>query len=64
MTFGDGVLGNHSSVKGFKLVATDGRAGRVSWASYAPGESYLVLTVGRLNRISPAGRRSDERRRG
>jgi hypothetical protein len=58
MTFGDGVLGIHSSVKGFKVVATDGRAGRVSWASYAPGESYLVLSVGRLNRkhhVLPAG---------
>src|SRR5262249_23699964 len=58
MTFPDGVLGNHSSVKGFKVIATDGRCGRVSWASYAPGESYLVLTVGRLSRkhhVLPAG---------
>jgi hypothetical protein len=58
MTFPDGVLGEHSSVKGFKVVATDGRAGRVSWASYAPGESYLVLTLGRLGRkhhVLPAG---------
>jgi len=58
MTFPDGVLGGHSSVKGFKVVAADGRAGRVSWASYAPGESYLVLTLGRLSRkhhVLPAG---------
>ena len=58
MTFPDGVLGEHSSVKGFKVVAADGRAGRVSWATYAPGESYLVLTVGRLSRkhhVLPAG---------
>ena len=58
MTFGDGVLAGHSSVKGFKVVATDGRAGRVSWASYAPGESYLVLTQGvlrRRHRVLPAG---------
>jgi len=58
MTFGDGVLGDRSSVKGYKVVATDGRAGRVSWATYAPGESYLVLTVGRLSRkhhVLPAG---------
>jgi len=58
LTFGDGVLVGHPSVKGFKVVATDGRAGRVSWATYAPGESYLVLTVGRLSRthhVLPAG---------
>ena len=58
MTFPDGVLAGHSSVKGFKVVATDGRAGRVSWASYAPGESYLVLTLGllrRTHRVLPAG---------
>jgi hypothetical protein len=50
MTFAAGVLGNHSSVKGFKVVASDGGAGRVSWATYAPGDSYLVLTVGRFSR--------------
>ena len=58
MTFGDGVLGDHSSVKGFKVIAADGRAGRVSWATYAPGDSYLVLTVGRVSRkhhVLPAG---------
>jgi hypothetical protein len=58
MTFPDGVLGDHSSVKGFELVATDGRAGRVSWATYAPGESYLVVTVGLVRRkhhVLPAG---------
>jgi hypothetical protein len=58
MTFRDGVLDDHSSVKGFKVVATDGRAGRVSWASYAPGESYLVVTVGLFSRkhhVLPAG---------
>ena len=58
MTFPDGVLGDHSSVKGFKVVARDGRAGRVSWATYGPGESYLVLTLGLLSRkhhVLPAG---------
>ena len=58
MTFRPGVLGEHSSVKGFKVVAADGRAGRVSWATYSPGESYLVLTLGRLSRrhhVLPAG---------
>jgi hypothetical protein len=58
MTFPDGVLNGHSSVKGFKVVAADGRAGHVSWATYAPGESYLVLTLGLLSRkhhVLPAG---------
>jgi hypothetical protein len=50
MTFRPGVLGAHDSVKGFRVVATDGRAGRVSWASYAPGESYLVVTLGLLRK--------------
>jgi hypothetical protein len=50
LTFADGVLGGKDSVKGFTVLATDGKAGRVSWASYAPGESYLVVTVGLLSR--------------
>lgn len=57
-TFPRGALGGHDSVKGFRLVASDGPAGRISWASYAPGESYLVVTVGRLSRkhhVVPAG---------
>jgi len=58
MTFPDRVLGAHDSVKGFEIVAIDGRAGRVSWVSYAPGESYLVVTTGhvrRRHRVVPAG---------
>jgi hypothetical protein len=58
MTFRDGVLGAHASVKGFRLVAADGRAGRVSWASYASGASYRVVTTGplrRTHRVLPAG---------
>jgi hypothetical protein len=57
-TFADGVLGEHDSVKGFRLIASDGNAGHVSWASYAPGESYLVVTLGRFGRkhhVVPAG---------
>ena len=56
-TFREGVLGGHDSVKGFRVVATDGGAGRVSWATYAPGDSYLVLTTGwlrRRHRVLPA----------
>jgi hypothetical protein len=58
MTFADGVLGDQSSVKGFEVVATDGRAGRISWATYAPGDSYLAVTVGRVkhtHHVLPAG---------
>jgi len=57
-TFGPDVLGGYDSVKGFAVIGSDGRAGRVSWASYAPGESYLVVTTGRLrrrHRVVPAG---------
>lgn len=49
-TFRPGVLGGHDSVKEFAVIGSDGRAGRVSWGSYAPGESYLVVTGGRLRR--------------
>ena len=41
-----------------RVVATDGPVGRVSWAGYEPGESYLVLTTGRLRKthcVLPAG---------
>lgn len=57
-TFQRGVLGGHDSVKGFAVIGSDGRAGRVSWASYAPAESYLVVTTGTLrrrHRVLPAG---------
>jgi hypothetical protein len=56
MSFRPGVLGAHDSVKGFRVVASDGRAGRVSWASYASGESYLVVTLGlrRKHHVVPA----------
>ena len=57
-TFRDGVLGGRESVKGLRVIASDGRAGRVSWATYKPGESYLVVTTGLLrreHRVLPAG---------
>jgi hypothetical protein len=57
-TFRPGVLGGYDSVKGFGVIGTDGRAGRISWASYARGESYLVVTTGllrRRHRVLPAG---------
>jgi hypothetical protein len=52
------VLVGNDSVKGLKLVASDGAVGRISWASYAPGEAYLVVTTGLLHRrhcLVPAG---------
>ena len=57
MTFRAGVLGAHDSVQGFRVMASDGRAGHVAWASYAPGESYLVVTLGlrRKHHVVPAG---------
>jgi hypothetical protein len=43
-SFPSGMIGHDDSVKGFEVEATDGHAGKVSWASYAPGESYLVVS--------------------
>ena len=44
-SFRSGLIGTDGSVKGFDAEATDGRIGKVAWASYVPGESYLVVTV-------------------
>jgi hypothetical protein len=43
-SFPEGSVGHDESVKGYALEATDGQVGSVSWASYAPGESYLVVS--------------------
>jgi len=43
-TFPEGSVGHDESVKGYTLEATDGQVGSVSWASYAPGESYMVVS--------------------
>ena len=42
-TFPEGMLDPEDSLKGFSVEAADGDAGEVAWASYAPGESYLVV---------------------
>lgn len=42
--FPPGAVSHDQSVKGYDAEAKDGRAGEVSWAVYAPGESYLVVT--------------------
>ena len=45
MVLPEGAIGPEDSVKDFQAETRDGAAGHVSWASYAPGESYLVVTV-------------------
>lgn len=58
-TFPEGAIAADDSIKGFQVEAADGSAGRVSWASYAPGESYLVVSVRHhfheVHRVVPAG---------
>ena len=44
-SFPTGTVGPDDSVKGFRGEPSDGHAGTVAWASYAPGESYLVITL-------------------
>jgi hypothetical protein len=52
-------VGHDQSVKGYEVEATDGIAGTVSWASYKPGESYLVVTqhhhLRQVHYVLPAG---------
>lgn len=43
-SFPEGLLGHDDSLKGFRVEATDGHADEVWWASYAAGESYLVVS--------------------
>jgi len=58
-SFPDGTLGPDDSVKGFQVEATDGHAGKVSWACYAAGESYLVVShlhhLHESHHVVPAG---------
>ena len=44
-SFPDGMIAPDDSIKGFRVEARDADAGKVSWASYAPGESYLVISL-------------------
>jgi hypothetical protein len=57
--FPEGSVGHDESVKGYDLEATDGRIGHVSWASYAPGESYMVVSYKdghhHVHHVVPAG---------
>ena len=58
-SFPEGMVGPDDSVKDFEVEATDGPAGKVSWASYAAGESYLVVShthhLHERHRVVPAG---------
>ena len=58
-SFPEGMLGPDDSIKDFQVAATDGHVGKVSWASYAPGESYLVVShihhLHELHHVVPAG---------
>ena len=58
-SFPAGSVGHDQSVKGYAVEATDGQLGSVSWASYAPGESYLVVSYrddgDEVHHVVPAG---------
>lgn len=43
-SFPPGSIGHDESVKGDEVEATDGVAGTVSWATYKPGQSYMVVS--------------------
>lgn len=54
-SFPEGSVGHDESVKGYAVEATDGPVGTCSWASYKPGESYLVVSYGDTHHVVPAG---------
>jgi hypothetical protein len=58
-SFPQGMLASNESIKDFEVEASDGHAGKVSWASYAPGESYLVVShlhhLHEVHHVVPAG---------
>jgi hypothetical protein len=54
-SFPEGAVGHSDSVKGYRVVCTDGSVGDVSWADYKPGESYLVVSYGKTHHVVPAG---------
>jgi hypothetical protein len=58
-SFPDGMLGPDSSIKGYEVEASDGHAGKVSWATYAPAESYLIVSLSshlrETHHVIPAG---------
>ncbi|HEY1369217.1 MAG TPA: hypothetical protein VGF23_18980 [Gaiellaceae bacterium] len=58
-SFPEGAVGHDDSVKGYDVECTDGQVGHVSWASYAPGESYMVVSyrhhLHETHHVVPAG---------
>jgi hypothetical protein len=55
-TFPAGAIDPSDSVKGYRVDCSDGEVGKVAWADYKPGESYLVIDVGhRRHHLVPAG---------
>jgi len=55
-TFPEGTVGHSDSVKGYRVDCSDGTVGKVEWADYKPGESYLVVAVDhKRHHLVPAG---------
>ena len=56
-TFPEGLVGHSDSVKGYRVGGSDGAAvGKVAWADYKPGDSYLVVDVSAdRQHVVPAG---------
>lgn len=54
-SFPEGSVGHDQSVKDYAVEATDGSVGKVSWATYKPGESYLVVSYDGTHHVVPAG---------
>jgi hypothetical protein len=58
-SFTEGMLGPDDSVKDFRVEASDGHAGRVSWASYAPARvtsssASFIASTRRITSCPPA----------
>ena len=68
-SFPEDSVGHDESVKGYTLEAMDGQVGTVSWATYGPGESYMVVSYedggDEVHHVVPAGacKRVDHERR-
>jgi hypothetical protein len=54
-SFPEGSVAHDQSVKDYAVEASDGEVGTCSWASYKPGESYLVVNYEGTHRVVPAG---------
>jgi hypothetical protein len=54
-SFPEGSVAHDESVKDYTVEASDGEVGKCSWASYKPGESYLVVSYDDTHHVVPAG---------